>query len=193
MSNYKTGDKFIIELGEQVGDLWKIKGFRALVFDENGLKKLSQFVQDEDEYSRTKGQEEAWELFKKMRHCMKTNDTEEAFEIAIPYGWNHVGYINEYYTYEEAHAKVEAWEKKKNAPKLTPKERAFCEVIQSGYIARDEDGQISWYGFEPCKEHTAWIGPNWNALKENEFPFIKWEDEKPWSIEDLLKLEVAND
>ena len=34
MSKYNKGDKFIIELDEQVGDLWKIKGFNALVFDD---------------------------------------------------------------------------------------------------------------------------------------------------------------
>lgn len=39
-----VGDKFIIEIGDVVGDnLYKIKGFNALVFDDNGLKKLRKY------------------------------------------------------------------------------------------------------------------------------------------------------
>lgn len=45
MSNkYKAGDKFVIEIESCLkckdGDLYKIKGFNALVFDNNGLKRL---------------------------------------------------------------------------------------------------------------------------------------------------------
>lgn len=45
MSNkYKVGDKFIIEIESCLkckdGDLYKIKGFNALVFDNSGLKRL---------------------------------------------------------------------------------------------------------------------------------------------------------
>lgn len=45
MSNkYNIGDKFIIEIESCLkckdGDLYKIKGFNALVFDNHGLKRL---------------------------------------------------------------------------------------------------------------------------------------------------------
>ena len=48
---YKVGDKFIIEIesrlaNEQVG-LYKIRGFRTLVFDDNGLDRLEQ-IQEHD-------------------------------------------------------------------------------------------------------------------------------------------------
>ena len=32
-----------------------------------------------------------------------------------------------------------------------------------------------------------------NNLFGNMFDFIKWEDEEPWSIEDLKKLEVKDE
>lgn len=41
MIKYNVGDKFIIEIAEKVRDnLYRIKGFNSLVFDDNGLKKL---------------------------------------------------------------------------------------------------------------------------------------------------------
>lgn len=43
MSKYNVGDKFIIEIAEELRDnLYRIKGFNSLVFDDNGLKKLMQ-------------------------------------------------------------------------------------------------------------------------------------------------------
>lgn len=46
MGKYKAGDKFIIEIEERVSvnadpkELYKIKGFNSLVFDEDGLDRL---------------------------------------------------------------------------------------------------------------------------------------------------------
>ena len=191
MSNYKTGDKFVIELGEQVGDLWKIKGFTALAFDANWLNRLSPL---EDQNSRKKGQEEAWELIKKMRHDMKKNDVEEAFGVPIPDTWNHVAYINEFFTYAEAAAKVEAWEQKKKAPKLTLEESAFCEIMGNGFIARDKSGYLYCSWLKPTKLSDRWdFHANYRSLSSAYFPFIKWDDEEPWSIKDLLNLEVDLD
>ena len=78
---YKTGDKFIIEIGEkyetaalyisQIGeksldtphDLYRIKGFNSLVFDKNGLDKLEKYENgEEDAYQR--GLDDAWECAK---------------------------------------------------------------------------------------------------------------------------------
>lgn len=47
MSNYKEGDKFIIEIGHGTvdplyGARYYIKGFNTLVFDDNGLERLEQ-------------------------------------------------------------------------------------------------------------------------------------------------------
>ena len=191
MSNYKTGDKFIIELGEQVGDLWKIKGFRTLVFDVNGLEKLRRHLPGEDPFSRTKGQQEAWELAQKIRKMA----TDEWYAV---FGRGNLHAIIEGLTYAEAAAKVEAWEKKKNAPKLTAEERTFCEAIaypQNKYIARDKDGDLFFFNDTPIRNESEWVSEHFYAtfkIAKSNFPFIKWEDE-PWSIEDLLELEVQED
>lgn len=80
------------------------------------------------------------------------------------------------------------------APKLTKRERAFCELVGDGWIARDECGTIIWYDNKPCKRDIEWFayGEYFNLDIFNEIPFmfIEWEDDEPWAVEDLLKLEV---
>ena len=80
MSKYNAGDKFIIEIGEEYEtsmkfgleenspvELFKIKGFNSLVFDDNGLDKLQKY---EEEVIATKfyekGLQDAWELTRKI-------------------------------------------------------------------------------------------------------------------------------
>ena len=90
-------------------------------------------------------------------------------------------------------------------PKLTKRERAFCEAVGKGWIARDLDNELSYFEEKPvklCKE-GYWVDDD-NIISdsmtyllpkvlEKQFSIIKWEDEKPWSIEDLLKLEVEDE
>ena len=111
MSKYNKGDKFIIELDEQMGNLWRVKGFSTLVFDDFGLDRLGQLVQGVDQYSRMKGQQEAWELAQRFVNGphvggLTTAQVREIFDEGI-YG----AIANT--TYAEAAAKVEAWEKEK--------------------------------------------------------------------------------
>ena len=83
-------------------------------------------------------------------------------------------------------------------PKLTKRERAFCEIVASGVIARDENGELNLFSdAEIHKEDGKWIKEskycNNIQLYVDEFDFVRWEDEKPWAVEDLLKLEVMED
>lgn len=79
--------------------------------------------------------------------------------------------------------------------KLTKKERLFCELVETGWIARDKDGRCRWY-FEKklFKTNEYWHNNSIYQVEMHklpcEFPFIKWQDAEPWSVEDLLKLEV---
>ncbi len=107
MSKYKPGDKFVIEIDEQVGNLYKIKGFNTLVFDDFGLDRLGQLVQGVDQYSRCLGQREAWELVCKLFDMEQKGHIEMAFDgqhsnVYSVLGWN---------TYKEAAQRVVNWEK----------------------------------------------------------------------------------
>lgn len=61
------------------------------------------------------------------------------------------------------------------------------------WIARDEDGRLFVYSFKPLKTTHAWMGDSlmyftYLNVFNHLFSFIKWEDEEPYLIEDLLKL-----
>lgn len=58
------------------------------------------------------------------------------------------------------------------------------------YIARDKDGDISLYLDEPDKDILTefWHGKEYEfTLFNNLFPFIKWEDLEPTSIQEVLE------
>lgn len=89
-------------------------------------------------------------------------------------------------------------------PKLTKRERAFCEIVGNKVIARDEDGELNlfWntvdiYKYKPYGGNGRWLKktPHSNhiTIDNKAFSFIKWSDEKPWAIEDLLKLKVIEE
>lgn len=77
-------------------------------------------------------------------------------------------------------------------PKLTKAEKGFCEIIKDGYIARDKNGDLYLYNNPPYVTETDWRANygHCTRLCSKFFPFITWESNRNWSIEDLLKLEV---
>lgn len=92
-------------------------------------------------------------------------------------------------------------EYKKETPKLTKKERQFCELVETGWIVRDKGHNHDYiyysrkYPQRESHDNSYWIAGSGHAgLKflnnDLNFSFITWEDEEPWSIEELLKLEV---
>ena len=92
------------------------------------------------------------------------------------------------------------WLYEEATPWLTKQERNICEVFadiyypDNLYIARDKDNELRIYCPKPTKYITDWDNDDERycklGIRRELFKFIKWEDEKPWSIEDLLKLEV---
>ena len=93
----------------------------------------------------------------------------------------------------------------KERPKLNKYERALCEALQTGWIARNLiSNDVWWYEAKPIKDDECWytkkkVGSSYmnfsfysvvNANPKIKFNFIKWGDEEPWSVEELLKLEV---
>lgn len=90
-------------------------------------------------------------------------------------------------------------------PTITKQEKAFLEICKPEcYIARDKSGKLYLYNNKPVKEYNEWHNydayllniSHYNEVmfainnEDDIFPFIKWEDEEPWKVEDLLKLEV---
>lgn len=79
------------------------------------------------------------------------------------------------------------------APKVTKADRGFCKTVKRGYIVRHCNGMVTYYTNLPHKvplDGHWWAEGDLIELKTESFLFIRWEDTKPWRIEDLLKLEV---
>ena len=92
-------------------------------------------------------------------------------------------------------------------PTITLREKAFLDLLlpEWKYIARDnKDNDAMLYVFKrkPIKQTITWcikdpIMYDYNNISNklfgDMFDFIKWEDEEPWSIEDLKNLKVRDD
>ena len=87
---------------------------------------------------------------------------------------------------------------KREEPTITSAEKVLLENIAKifKYIARNRDSTLFVYGDKPEKEVrevNMWIRRHDSYVANLEvyihlFPMVKWEDEEPWLIEDLLKL-----
>ena len=83
-------------------------------------------------------------------------------------------------------------------PTITSREKEFLDLLlpDCKYIARNEDESLYVYKNEPIRCRKYWTPNNFCSycisrdMYGSMFDFIKWEDEEPWSIEDLKKLEV---
>lgn len=84
----------------------------------------------------------------------------------------------------------------KPEPVLTAREKRFVEFLQDGWLARDlRYNCFYWFKEKPTKGNDAWYCEcsTWllhSTLLEGLFPFITWEDEEPWSVEELRKLKA---
>ena len=82
------------------------------------------------------------------------------------------------------------WERK---PELSEAERVILENLyrDSNYITRDESGELWLFENRPIKKDYSWdllngFGENFNLYKHL-FRLVKWEDEEPTLIADLLE------
>ena len=81
------------------------------------------------------------------------------------------------------------WERKEE-PKLTEDEKVILRNVPKDYkwIARDKNGCLYAYTSNPKKEIIMWESDGLPMIPfAHLFNFIKWEDEEPYSIEELLK------
>lgn len=85
-------------------------------------------------------------------------------------------------------------------PTITSREKNFLYALLSNYkyIARDKDNLLYVYYDKPIHGNKFWISEYAyhdmpKDMYGDVFSFIKWNDEEPWSIEDLKKLEVRDE
>ena len=115
-------------------------------------------------------------------HCLfnKTDDSICYRDVNALYRWVESEYVEE------------------EKPTITLREKHFLNILspKSKYIARDESNKLYVYNGKPARTNCYWHSNNGvfcyhvsTNIFGNMFDFIKWEDEEPWRIEDLKKLE----
>ena len=92
--------------------------------------------------------------------------------------------------YKDYTCKELLWERKPK-PELTEDEKIILRNVPKQYewIARDAGDSLCVYTKRPIKQMSVWSTDGWMSpmsLFHNLFQFIKWEDEEPYSIEELL-------
>lgn len=82
-------------------------------------------------------------------------------------------------------------------PTITSREKNFLDLLLPNYkyIVRDKNGFLLVYKEKPIKILETWGIANCALIHmfDIKFDFIKREDEEPWRIEDLKKLEVRGE
>lgn len=103
---------------------------------------------------------------------------------------------------EQCKEKVRKWAEAEyvERPVISKRDRAFLEYIDSRYkyIARNKNNPLCVWINKPVKEKgfAGWC--HVTSVKGElgdfiiDFPMVKWEDDEPWLIEDLKKLEVVD-
>ena len=92
--------------------------------------------------------------------------------------------------YKDYTCKELLWERKEKL-KLNEDEKAILKVLLNEkykWIARDKNDWLYVYASKPKKGITIWENTGSPMMPfVHLFNFIKWEDEEPYSIEDLLE------
>ena len=86
-------------------------------------------------------------------------------------------------------------------PKISKRDRGYLLYLipKLKYIARDRDGSLRAFSGKPDKKEDMWelgylFGEcNLTYWHDLDFPMVKWENDEPWLIEDLKKLEVVEE
>lgn len=96
-------------------------------------------------------------------------------------------------------------------PKINKRTKMFFDAIETGWVTRDTDGTVFLWNVTTKPKKIKICGGCWLSNDNSCFrciscmptkangifefltlDFIKWEDEKPWRVEDIRNLEVED-
>lgn len=84
-------------------------------------------------------------------------------------------------------------------PTISESDLRFLDYLPERYkyMARDRNGFLNAYDLKVEKTDRSWTSARYITMDMTafniSFPMIKWEDEEPWSIEDLKNLDVKDE
>ena len=117
--SYKVGDKVVMEITDKISIMGESNYILsdATVVNQGYIDKAAEPLSTYIEQARAEGEQVAWELARKIvRQPINGGYKQSEFEEI--FGCGYISDIFEKYTYSEAAAKVEAWEKAKEEIKV---------------------------------------------------------------------------
>ena len=178
MSKYNVGDKFVVEIDDEFDNpstvkksLYRVKGFNTLV-DDNDLDKLQKYdeevvatkfyekgrkealeeVPNCESYGYNKGLQDAWELARKICGCGKGSI--DGKTLAGIFGsYIHSGLLLDDFTYQQALAKIESYEKSQQI-EIGDIVRRISDNEKYLIITEEEDDSVYEYGVIDLKSMT---------------------------------------
>lgn len=85
---------------------------------------------------------------------------------------------------------LELLEEYKEPIKLTRFEYEYLKVAKENeynFIARDINNKLYGFSKRPKKRNITWDScDDYECMFESMFKFVKWEDEEPWNIDNIL-------
>ena len=153
MSKYKVGDKVVMEITDKVEVMEEPNYILsdATVVNQGYIDKAAEPLSTYIEQARAEGQNEAWELAKKIV-LQPINGGYKRSEFEEIFGCGYISDIFEKYTYPEAATKVSQWEKAKeeiNVGDIVSHEEKYGVVISEGTICfrgfTDDGTPFEWY------------------------------------------------
>ena len=155
--SYKVGDKVVMEITDKVEVMEEPNYILsdATVVNQGYIDKAAEPLSTYIEQARAEGQNEAWELAKKIV-LQPINGGYKRSEFEEIFGCGYISDIFEKYTYQEAAAKVAEWEKAKEEIKVgdvvsheEKYEEKYGVVISEGTICfrgfTDDGTPFEWY------------------------------------------------
>ena len=151
--SYKVGDKVVMEITDKISIMGESNYILsdATVVNQGYIDKAAEPLSTYIEQARAEGEQVAWELARKIvRQPINGGYKQSEFEEI--FGCGYISDIVEKYTYSEAAAKVEAWEKAKEEIKVgdvVSHEEKYGVVISEGTICfrgfTDDGTPFEWY------------------------------------------------
>ena len=153
MSKYEVGDKVVLTVTStnETGCLPCYVLNDDLILSKQDIDKYTEPLSTYIEQARVEGQNEAWELARKII-CQPKNGGFNRSEITEIFGYGYISDVFEKYTYPEAAAKVAEWERAKEEIKVgdvVSHEEKYGVVISEGTICfrgfTDDGTPFEWY------------------------------------------------
>ena len=150
--SYKVGDKVVMEITDKISIMGESNYILsdATVVNQGYIDKAAEPLSTYIEQARAEGEQVAWELARKIvRQPINGGYKQSEFEEI--FGCGYISDIFEKYTYSEAAAKVEAWEKAKEIKvgDVVSHEEKYGVVISEGTICfrgfTDDGTPFEWY------------------------------------------------